>query len=244
MRARVLAGALVLLPHLAWAAGSSLGAHQAQAAACRSALARSASGRPDVGARILAATRAEECLVQADDSMLPLLSRAAGEDADVPNAVQTYRDASAAFCRLLAEKSGDADAPAARAQCAANRESELARLIDAYATGGKPPAAIATGIGECDGPFHAKRSDPSAWEALTTCALDRVKAKADDLVPKSAEGDPLGTLGHTREHVTLLLGGSVSAGNGICDLFAPAVRARCHAEVAANVAKAVVAVAP
>jgi hypothetical protein len=194
-------------------------------------------------ARLDAARRADECLVQANDAAIPLLSRSAGEGADVPTALQTYRDASAALCGLLAEKEAEAEAPAARAQCSANRESDLARLIDEYAAGAKPPAAVVTGITACDDAFHSSRSaGASACEALATCAVLHVKAKAASFVFKSADGDPLGTLNRSEEEVAGIFATSVSSGNGVCGVLTPAApgqRARCQASVAASIARAV-----
>jgi len=194
--------------------------------------------------------REEECLVSADDGVLALLEKNAGEDADVPNAVQTYRDASASFCGLLADKSAadkgsadksaDVDSAATRAVCVANRESELARLIDEHGTGGRAPSAVVTGVAACDGAF--KTRDEAAWSTLTECAIAHVKAKSAGFVSSAADGDPLATLSGSREHVAMLLGTSINAGNGVCDVLAPKggiTVARCRASVATNIVKAV-----
>jgi hypothetical protein len=238
-----LLSALIFAPLVALAAGPSLATHQMQSARCRAALMRGGPAGSNLPARLDAARRAEECLVQANDAAIPLLSRGAGEGGDVPNAVQTYRDASAALCGLLAEKEAETEAPAARAQCAANRESDLARLIDEYAAGGKPPSPVVTGIAACDDAFRSSRSaDASAGTTLATCAVLHVKAKAASFVSKSAGGDPLGTLSRSEEEVAAMFGTSVSAGNGVCDVLvpaAPAQRARCQAAVAASIARAV-----
>jgi hypothetical protein len=235
--------ALILAPVVALAAGPSIATHRMQSAACRAALMGGGAAGSNLRARLDAARRAEECLVQANDAAIPLLSRGAGEGVDAPNAVQTYRDASAALCGLLAEKEAQAEAPAARAQCAANRESDLARLIDEYAAGGKPPSAVVTGVTACDDAFRSSRSaDASACAALATCAVLHVKAKAASFVSKSADGDPLGTLSRSEEEIVGIFATSVSSGNGVCSVLAPAApgqRARCQAAVAASLARAV-----
>jgi hypothetical protein len=243
--ARSLLCALILAPVLALAAGPSNATHQVRATACRGGLVRSGPSRSNPQAELDAAMRAEACLVQANDAAIPLLSRGAGEEADVPNAVQTYRDASAALCGLLAEKVAEAEAPAARARCAANRESDLARLIDEYSTGGRPPGVIVTGVAACDDASKSSHgADASAWETLATCAVRHVKGKAGSFVSKSAEGDPLGTLSRSEEQVAAMFAASVLAGEGVCAVLvptAPGLRARCQAAVAAHIAKAVMA---
>src|SRR4051812_10347639 len=70
----------VAIAPAAFAAAASIGAHQAQATACRASLVRvpnSGDGR----ARIDAAVRSEECLVRANDGALPLLEQAASQAA-------------------------------------------------------------------------------------------------------------------------------------------------------------------
>jgi hypothetical protein len=240
---------LILVPQLALAAASMLATHQGQAITCRGAFARARSSAADAHARSDAAMREEVCLVEADDGVLPVLSRSAGETTDVPNIVQTCRDASAAFCGVLAEKSVDLEGPAlARMQCVADRESELARLIDEYAMGGQPPSSVLSGVPSCDDAFKASRSsgEGSAWANLASCTVNHVKGKAGAFVPKFADGDPLGTLAHTPEQVATTFGSAVTAVDSFCDVLASSqaaqrepMRLRCRAESAANVAKAV-----
>jgi hypothetical protein len=242
--ALALACAVIAVQQAALAAAPSIPAHQAQAATCRATFARASSAGSDVRTRVDAAARAEDCFVRANDAVIPLLSRGAGEGAEAPNVVQTYRDASGSLCGLLAERSVELEAPAARAQCVANRESELARLIDEYAPGGKAPHSILTGVVTCDDAFNAARAstDASAWSTLGTCAMGDVKTKARAFVPAVADGDPLGTLSHSPEQVAMLLDTSVAAGGAVCDLLAPTqalARARCRVAIAANMAKAV-----
>jgi hypothetical protein len=250
--------AIYLLGSVALAAATSIPAHKAQASVCRATYGRARAAKGDVQAHSDAARREEECLVEATDGVLPLLSNAsnaslasqgAGEDIDVPNAIQTSRDASSAFCDVLSEKSADIEGPGlARIACIADRESELAQLIDAYAVGGQPESIVATGVTRCDEPLKASRgNDPSAWALLTACASEHVKAKAAEFVPKFADGDPLGTLAHTPEQIAGTFASVAHAGYGVCDVLtagqkkAPdALRVRCKAAVAASVARAVV----
>jgi len=242
--------AILLFASVSLAGAGSIPAHQGQVTACRSAYTRARTAAADTQARSDAARREEECLVDADDGVLPLLSRVAGEAADVPNAVQTYRDAGGAFCGVLAEKSTDLEGPGlARMQCVAERESELAQLIDAYAAGGQLPSSVTTSLAACDDEFKTKQAgkDPGAWDTLASCATDGAKAKAAAFVPKFADGDPLGTLAHSPEQVAGTFASTIGAGNGMCDALASTqkgsrdlVRGRCRAAVAANVAKAVV----
>jgi hypothetical protein len=244
--------AILLVGSMAYAGATSIPAHKAQASVCRSTFGRARLAAGDAQAHTDAARREEECLVEATDGALPLLSaasRVAGEDADVPNAVQTFRDASGAFCGVLAEKGADLEGPgAARTACVADRESELAQLIDAYAAGGQPEGIAPTGVPACDEPIKASRTstDPAPWVALTACASEHVKAKAGDFVPKFADGDPLGTLAHTPEQVAGTFAAATQAGFGVCEVLAAsqkktrdAVRVRCRAAAAAYVAKAV-----
>jgi hypothetical protein len=235
-------------------AASSIAGHQAEAAGCRATSAR-ARAAADERARSEAAPREEECLVQANDGVLPTLSRSAGESVDVPNAIQTHRDASASLCSVLAEKSAaaieTAGHPFAKAQCVADRESELARLIDEYAAGGQPPGTVVTGLASCDDAFKASRASggATAWTALVSCAEDKVNAKVPDLVPKVPDGDPLAVLSHPPEQIAMTLHAAITGGNAVCDVLAatqavPApqkdlLRVRCRAAVVANVAKAV-----
>ena len=238
----------MLVPVLAVAAEPSNATHQVRSTACRAGLARGGAARSSPQAELDAVRRAEECLVQANDAAIPLLSRSAGEEADVPNAVQTYRDASGALCGLLAEKVAEAEAPVARARCVASRESDLARLIDEYAAGGKPPSVIVTGVAACDDASKSSHgADASVWEALATCAVRHVKGKAASLVSKFAAGDPLGTLSRSEDQIAAMFAASVSAGKGVCDVLAPAspgLRVRCEAAVAAHIARTVMAATP
>jgi hypothetical protein len=232
-------------------AASSVPGHQGQAAGCRSAAARGRASS-DPRARSEAAVREEECLVQATDSVIPTLSRAAGESVDVPNAIQTHRDASASFCGVLAEKGAEIEGsghPLAKAECVADRESELARLIDEYATGGQPPGAVITGYSTCDDAFKAGKSSVESWTALASCAETQLAAMVPSLVPKVADGDPLAVLSHPPEQIAMTFRAAVMAGHGVCDALvatpAPAtpqrelLRLRCRAAVVANVGKAV-----
>jgi hypothetical protein len=234
-------------------AASSVPGHQGQAAGCRATAAR-AQASADERTRSEAAAREEECLVQANDGVIPTLARGAGESVDVPNAVQTHRDASASFCGVLAEKGANIEGsghPLARAQCVADRESELARLIDEYAAGGQPPATVLTGLSTCDDAFKAGKSagEAAAWAALVPCAEGQVNAKVPALVPKVADGDPLALLSHPPEQIAGSFHAAIIAGDGVCDALM-ATRGgktpqrdllgfRCRAAVIANVAKAV-----
>jgi hypothetical protein len=248
-----LLGLATQLVAVAALAASSIPGHQAEASSCRATSAR-ARAAADERARSEAAPREEECLVQANDGVLPTLSRAAGASVDVPNAIQTHRDASASLCSVLSEKSAAIETsghPFAKAQCVADRESELARLIDEYAVGGQPPGTVVTGFAACDDAFKAARASggATAWTTLASCAEAQVNAKVPDLVPKVPDGDPLAVLGHPPEQIAMTLKAAMTAGNGVCDMLmatqAMAVpqkdmlRARCRAAVVANVAKAV-----
>jgi hypothetical protein len=234
-------------------AASSVPAHQAQAAGCRATATRSLASS-DLRTRSEAAAREEECLVEANDGVLPTLAHAAGESVDVPNAIQTHRDASGSFCSVLAEKSAELEGaghPFAKAQCVADRESELARLIDEYAAGGQPPGTVVTGISTCDDAFKASKSsgEAAAWAALVSCGVDQVNAKVPSFQPKVASGDPLALLSHPPEQIAMTFRVAITAGNGVCDALLATqgpttpqkelVRVRCKAEVVANVAKAV-----
>jgi len=247
-----LALATLLLASAALAASSTAG-HQAQAAGCRAAAARARTAA-DERTRSEAAPREEECLVQADDGVLPTLARGAGESIDVPNAVQTHRDASSSLCAVLSEKGADIEGsghPLARTQCVADRESELARLIDEYSAGGQPPSTVTTGLAACDEAFKAgkRNGEAAAWAALVPCAEGQVNAKVPSLVPKVADGDPLALLSHPPEQIAMSLHAAIAAGNGVCDVLVatqagPAprkelLRVRCRAAVIADVAKAV-----
>src|SRR5258706_15868639 len=80
VRSAALSGALFLVPLVAispaaFAAAASIGAHQAQATACRASLARVPAAGGDVRARVDAAVRSEECLVRAKYGALPPLER-------------------------------------------------------------------------------------------------------------------------------------------------------------------------
>jgi hypothetical protein len=252
MKASPFAQALAALcaSSLASASFASIPAHQAQAGTCRAAFARERASATDPHARSDAARREEECLADADDGVLPLLARGAGESVDVPNAIQTYRDASAGFCGVLSEKGTDLEGPAqARTQCTANRESELAQLIDAYAQGGQAPSSVVTNLPICDEPFKGSHpgSDPAPWIALAACATDQVKTKSSLFVPRFADGDPLGTLSHSADQIASTFTTAINAGNGVCDALTATQpnardlpRVRCRASIAANVAKAVV----
>ncbi len=241
--------AACLVASTAFAALSVQG-HQAQAANCRATAAR-AHASADERTRSEGAVREEECLVEATDGVLPTLSRAAGESVDVPNAVQTHRDASASLCSVLSEKSAQLEGaghPFAKSQCIADRESELARLIDEYAAGGQPPGTVVTGLSTCDDAFKAARKtgEAAAWAALVTCGAEQVNAKVPALVPKVADGDPLALLSHPPEEIAMTFRAAIAAGNGVCDAIVAAptptgalLRVRCHAAVVANIAKAV-----
>src|SRR5579871_272121 len=192
MKTRASLALATLLFSTAALAASSVAGHQGQAASCRAVAARARSAS-DAKARSEGAARAEECLVQANDSVIPTLERMAGDAVDVPNAIQTHRDASASLCAVLAEKSAEVEGsghPLARAQCIADREAELARLIDEYAAGGQPPGSVTTGLPACDDAFKAGKSsgDAAAWAALVSCAEKQLDVKAADLVPKAADG--------------------------------------------------------
>jgi hypothetical protein len=242
--------AILVFGTIALAAAGSIPAHQAQASACRAAFTRARAQASEPQARSDASRREEECLVDANDGVLPFLSGIAGDAVDFPNAVQTYRDAAAALCGVLAEKTTDLEGPGlARTQCVAERESELGQLIDGYAAGGQLPNSITTSLTSCDEDFKAKKggTDVAAWTTLATCASEGAKAKASAFVPKFADGDPLGTLSHSPEQVASTFTGAIGAGNGVCEALVAtqkgsrdAARARCRAGVAANVVKAVV----
>jgi hypothetical protein len=238
------------------AAATSVPAHRAQAAACRAAFSRASAGAHDEAARNSAAVREEDCLVQADDAVLPALSRprepADADELDAPTATQTYRDASAGFCAVLTEKNGSLEAQRSleHVQCTADRESELARLVDEYAAGGGGSTMILSGALSCDESLRAARApgDSGAWSTFEGCAAAQANAKVSAFVPKAATGDPLAALGHSPEQIAMTLNKTLDAGRGICEVLAathanPAqreqVRARCRAAAVANVSKAV-----
>jgi hypothetical protein len=241
------------------AAAATVAAHRAQAAACRAAFLRASATARDEPGRAGALAREEDCLVQTNDALLPALSQAlsrtivdGSDELDAPTTTQTYRDASSGFCAVLTEKSGSLDAPrsAERAQCTADRESELARLVDEYAAGGGGATAITSGTSSCDESLKAARSggDFGPWTTFVGCATAQANAKVSAFVPKAADGDPLGALGHSPEQIAMTLSKTFDAGKAVCDVLAAThagaterepVRARCRAAAAANVSKAV-----
>jgi hypothetical protein len=236
------------------AAATSLPAHRAQAAACRAAFTRASAAAHDEAARNSAAVREEDCLVQADDAVLPALSRgpADADELDAPTATQTYRDASAGFCAVLTEKNGSLEAQRSleHVQCVADRESELARLVDEYAAGGGGSTLILSGALSCDESLKAARApgESGAWSTFEGCAAAQANAKVSAFVPKAAMGDPLAALGHTPEQIAMTLNKTFDAGRGVCEVLAAThanptqreqVRARCRAAAVANVSKAV-----
>jgi hypothetical protein len=237
-------------------AATSVPAHRAQAAACRAAFARASAAAHDDAARTSAAAREEDCLVTADDAVLPSLASHAPADADegmdAPTATQTYRDASAGFCAVLTEKNGSLEAQRSvdHVQCTADRESELARLVDEYAAGGGGATMILSGASSCDDSLKAAhaQSDSGPWTTFEGCATAQANAKVSALVPKAAMGDPLAALGHSPEQIAMTLNKTFDAGRGLCDVLASThagqtqreqVRARCRAAAVANVSKAV-----
>jgi hypothetical protein len=256
-RPRLLVLAVVLVSSTA-AAAATVPAHRAQAAACRAAFVRASAAAHDESGHTGASAREEDCLIQANDAVLPALSQAhaivveGSEELDAPTTTQTYRDASSGFCAVLTETSGSLDAPrsAARAQCTADRESELARLVDEYAAGGGGTTAITSGASSCDESLKAARSggDSGPWTTFVGCATAQANAKVSAFVPKAADGDPLGALGHSPEQIAMTLSKTFDAGKAVCDVLASThagatereqVRARCRAAAAANVSKAV-----
>jgi hypothetical protein len=236
------------------AAASTVPVHRTQAAACRAGFARASAAAHDEAARTQAAAREEDCLVQADDAVLPSLARgpADSDELDAPTATQTYRDASAGFCAVLTEKNGSLEAQRSveHVQCTADRESELARLVDEYAAGGGGATMILSGAASCDESLKAAHApgDPGPWTTFEGCAAAQANAKVAALVPKAALGDPLAALGHSSEQIAMTLNKTFDAGRGVCEILAathanPAqkeqVRARCRAAAVANVSKAV-----
>jgi len=239
--------ACLLLCPVVLAAFGSIPAHQAQARNCKAAYVRERAVATQTEGRTDAARREEECLADADDGVIPLLLRGTGESVDVPTAVQTYRDSSAGLCGVLAEKGSDIEGPAqARSQCTANREADLAQLVDSYALGGKAPSSVVTGVGPCDDAFKANHAGAHAWATLASCASEQIEAKAALFVPKFADGDPLGALGHSEDQIASTFSVAINAGNGVCDVLIATqpsakepMREKCRASVAAAVAKAV-----
>jgi len=247
--------ATVVVSSIAFAAG--IPAHLQQARACRAAYAQARATSHDEAARRQIAVREEDCLVAANDAVIPALAghpAADDQDAtDVPGTIQTYRDASSAFCAVLSKKSA-ATEPGQRAlelaECVAVREGELARLVDEYASGGGGAGVIASGTATCDEVLKTARGgDAEAWSNFVGCATAQMSAKVAAFVPdKGALGDPLAAFGNTSEQVSLTLGRTMEAGKAVCDVLAAtyasparrdAARLRCRAASAASVSKAV-----
>lgn len=235
------------------AAASSVPVHKAQAAACRVAFARERAAAHDDAAKANAAAREEDCLVEADNSVLSALAPKSEADdaADPTDVVQTYRDASTGFCNVLTEKNGSLEGQKSLEQvdCMAERESELARLVDEYAAGGGGATAIASGASACDDPLKGVHggAEMGAWSSFEGCVTAQANAKVSAFVPKRAVGDPLGVLGHSPEQIAMTLTKTFEAGTAVCDVLVGThasaerdrVRGRCRAAAVANVSKAV-----